>query len=417
MKLLFLPDLPDLTNPAICNKLKELLVNNTNIVFYLTPIQFYLMAVCRSYNETLRHLRNIIPAGTERNRILVAAANSMILELGDFYQKDRLKTKNFSCKYAVPGNYTYDFIPSVINYYQKNNIAIDDVTVILENVDTIQSKKRIVAQNIFEQDIEFSKKRLKELKKYIQDNNINYLTSNNWEDSILEIEPNSVITGHSASISNIDLSITSRPFFERANLPQKLSVLFTDRDKTFLVNSKEESCKNFELIKRFLELGNIIAIITSSNHEATLFEESKRAQDLWNMIIEYKNQVIGFPALQAGITLGGTKIPVGHAAIFKNGVTEKVIDMLLENGYELENIFSIGDAAQDLDMIIETAFKFNGVGYHIRKDNEVLTKYIGLNHFKEEHWDYIKEHGIDSFTTFMEQHVLTTINNQKRLKR
>lgn len=417
MNLLFLPDIPNLSNPNICNKLKELLSNNTSIVFYLTPIQFLdMIEGCCKYWEKLRNLKRITPASTERNRILVAASSCMILELGDFYQKDKLKTDNLSCKYAVPGNYTYDFIPTVINYYQKNNIAIEDITVILESAESIQSRKRIVAQNIFDQDKGFLEKRQKELEKYVQENNIKYLTSNNWEDCILEVAFPLTTNRQSTTVSNIDLTITSIPFFARANLSQRLSILFTDRDKTFLVNSQEENYQNFELMKNFLELGNLIAIITSSNHEATLFEE-RSAKDLWKILSEYKNQVIGFPALQAGITLGGTKIPVGHAAIFKNGVIEKFITMLQENGYELENVFSIGDAAQDLDMIIETAFDFNGVGYHIRKDDDVLTRFNGLDHLTEEQWQYIKEHGIDSFNTFMKQCVLPTINKQKRLKR
>ncbi len=409
MRLLFLPNVPGINDWTSCDKLNNLLDKDVNIIFYLTPTEL----IYDSHNKTKSIVSILKNKIIDKSCILFVAPGCMIEELGNIGGFGHITESNISSKCAVPGNVYYDFIPAVIEYYKGEHIDVEDIVVILDNANIMN---RLYDYN-YVKTIYYSSSMIEQLENYIKENGIKYLkpsTSTNWQTYLPVIDK--IYDLKKENRLSIDTGILYQNFFLNNRLSNKLSILFTDRDDTIFVDSKEQTYRNFECIKSFLEAGNLVVIITTANHESTIFHENEYFETLWQQLLEYKNQIIGFPPFRSGITLGGVKIPIGHAALNKRGIIKQVIDMFLENKYELDKIYCVGDSAVDMDMIIESVSKFDAIGYHIRENDDFLSKVTDLDFFTNQDWDYIRNHGIKTFSSFMEQYVLIDSENQNKLK-
>ena len=401
MKLLFLPDIPN--DIEICSQLKEMLRDDINIVFYLTPIE--LISSAKSA-ERIAFLTNVAKnRNIERSRILFVAPGDVIQEGG----LGHLLEDEYTTRCAVPGNKYYDFIPAVINYYAQQQINIEDMAIILESR-RIQDRLYDIKDD---QRIYYSREKIEELEEYLQKNNIKYLKPDyNWQECLTKI--GGIYHLEKVNSLSLDLDILYHPFFSSLQLSNKFSMLFTDRDGTiFISNSLEQTYENFESMRSFLQEGNLVTIISSTNHAATLFQEGGVLTEMWDQLSIYKNQIIGFSGIGAATTLEGIKIPIGYDTVSKCGIVEQVVDMFSQKGYEVNKIFCMGDAPVDMDMIIDTVSKFDATGYLIN-NGIVLSKIEGLDFFTNQDWDYLKDHRVDSFSIAMKQHILSKIKSKKK---
>lgn len=396
MKLLFLPLIPA-DNNIICSKLNQMINDNIALVYYTDMCDIYY--TCRK----AKFERILGGKCFDQNKIIALAPGGVILEFGKLSAGSKYISGS---KFAAPGNYYNDFIPLVLEYYKSQKVEIEDIFIVLDE-DNSQYRDyhyKIDTLGISES-LEVTEMN-KAIEIYARENNIPYTyLYSNWS-NCLSIAEKSFSTSRKEVLS-LDEEILYTPFFANVCLDKNISILFTDRDGTIMTKNKEETYKNFELMKLFLETGNLIFVLTSANHTETIFHE--RSNFLWEKLLPYKNQIIGFPELLAGISLGGLKIPIGGTTLYKYGFVESVGRMFLNRGYAMQ-MFSIGDSVQDVPMILETVRLFGGIGYIInRNDGSLENQKNAPNPFTEDDWKYVESHEVPSFSDFMEQFVFPNI--------
>ena len=405
MKLLFLPDLPDTNDVMACNQIKNMVKNGNMLVLYMDYKELLMI------DRVIRKLEDIFGKESfDQNEIIAVAPGCIILELG----KASLGVKNIRfMDFAAPGNYCTDFIPLVLEYYKRQKIEIEDVFIVIDEENKQYRNYSYFGRDMPEQIIEgVEMNKALEICAYENDIPYAYLHSN-WSNCLSIVEKNFSTTRNKAL--SLDQEILYTPFFEAVYPDKRFSILFTDRDGTIMTDDDKESYKNFELMKSFLETGNLIFVLPSGNHTKPIFHESASSSALWEMLLPYRNQIIGFPNLCAGLTLGGIKIPVGGYTLYKNSFVEPVVQMFLSKGYDIRKIFCIGDTVQDFPMILETVNLFGGIGYVINRNNGLLERSKSApNPFTEDNWKYMENHEVPSFSYFMEQFVFPNINDKKQ---
>lgn len=397
MKLLFLPLIPA-DNNIICNKLNQLINDNIALVYYTDMHDIYY--TCRS----AKFERIVGEKCFDQNKIIALAPGGTILEFGKLSAE--MIYINIS-KFAAPGNYYNDFIPLVLEYYKNQKVEIEDIFIVLdENNSQYRDYHYKIDEFGTSESLEVTELN-KAIEIYARENNIPYTyLCSNWS-NCLSIVEKSFSTSRNEVLS-LDQEILYKSFFEPICRDKRVSILFTDRDGTIMTENKEETYKNFELMKLFLETGNLIFVLTSSNHTDGIFHEHN-STSLWEMLLPYKNQIIGFPEGLAGVTLGGLRIPIGGTTLYKHGFVESVGRMFLNRGYDIQ-MFSIGDSVQDLPMILETVRLFGGTGYIINRNDGFLEHGKNApNPFTEDDWKYVESHEVPSFSDFMEQFVFPNI--------
>lgn len=406
MKVLFLPNFPKKEDNETIEKIHNLLLSNFNIVFYLAEDEWFSF-FCN--NENLVVLQKIIQENNfDKSQILCVAPGCAFLEVGNIHGQSHFVIDNIPNNKAVAGNYAFDFINSVVRFYQDKKITIENMLILLENELTL--KKRYLNRNYNSilyklNGVDFEK----EIKNFKKNSKIPCIQADDGKtwDQYLDLAKEQVsIKGKSIHMELND------EFLKESHLKSNVSVLFTDRDGTFLnvhnqgVNYEPQ---NFQYLKQFLEMGNLVVIITGDHQQKLFLERGK--QYLWNMLEPYKNNIVGFSAGKAGRTLGDIGLDFGYNGIDKNGIVSNIVEYLKIHGYEINSIFAIGDGVKDYNFICEVGLNFRGIGAHIRKEKSF---FIPKDYsYSEEQLNYIDNHSVESFSDFMENQVFSTLEYPK----